>query len=872
MRSVQDNDIFCEVFAQLLGRVDELLVVVDEQLKTLLIQIRDELSTLKQYPLKFLDDSYINQAKDMVNELSTVLILLQNDMREGMGEDPDVIENIKKAAGKLTAFCSEIKDALEEPFEGKSKVKWFWVSSGALCIAIILFMFSQPARKFYSSGMKALSGMGWCGIWSVTFILIAIIPCLFFSWRQIWRYISAVLSVVWEWRWRLCVPLTWKSKEYYFADEDVGKDDLQRMLRLYFESSNTDYALMINGAWGAGKTYYMQHSIRALLHQCRKKSLYVSLNGIKSFDEVAAQIVFATRWSYMGKIANSFILPFAAKWLPEKTVSFICSQLKNLSEKKSRSSEFHGEYDLTSIDYVIIVDDIERVSETSDDTDGKLLMELLGRLFDEFISKGYHVVLVGAESEMKGKTRFFKAKEKYVRHTIDFVPDIPVVIDSIVVTYYGHARRHARLVTEFLKSFAMTYHVDNIRTIKRMLDGFVFLASKVKDEALLSKSANRIMEIFAPTILERVFGVLCDKSIDDVLVQTKSNESSAWCNSLAALYDKLYSAAGDNNNDAETQPVQQKVDVPVFIRDKYKNPDCICRWTKDSPIVYFAITGLIDEDTFRKEIQSWIPPAEDKYAKALDSIWQFESTEDSDFAENYPLVVTGLEQGEYNAERVNLACALLFHFNEKGWISIDCEEVIKDAVRALKKRWSERSDDYINPMLLHNQQEEFLQPIVDAIREETIIREKKSAEKGVSKFLLALSSKDKETAWLFFPHNQHWMIFDNIVKADKCKEFCDLSNWALSLVLANLKSEDTFIRPGSRSAIQRIVQELDTAIDSCDPKKTPVRKDRLEELKAKFSEILDSLESRQVTVPQKASVQNTGATIIAQPDKGGSHG
>ena len=856
MRSVQDNDIFCEVFAQLLGRVDELLVVVDEQLKTLLIQIRDELSTLKKYPLKFLDDSYINHAKDVVNQLSTVLDLLLNDIREGMGEDPDVIANVKKAAADFTTFCLKIKDALAEPIRGKNKVNWFWVSSGAFSIAIILFVFSQPARDFYSSVIKVLSQMGWCGIWSIVFVLLAISPWLVSSWRQIWKYISAVLSAVWEWRWRLCVPATWKCKEYHTVGADVGKDDLQRMLRLYFESFNTDYALMINGAWGAGKTYYMQHSIRALLHQCHKKSLYVSLNGIKSFDEVAAQIVFATRWSYMGKIANSFILPFAAKWLPEKTISFICSQLKNLSEKKSRSSEFHGEYDLTSKDYVIIVDDIERVAETNDDKDGKLLMELLGRLFDEFISKGYHVVLVGAESEMKDKTRFFKAKEKYVRHTIDFVPDIPVVIDSIVVTYYGHARRHARLVTEFLKSFAMTYHVDNIRTIKRMLDGFVFLASKVKDEALLSKSANRIMEIFAPTILERVFGVLCDKSIDDVLVQTKSNESSAWCNSLAALYDRLYSAAGDNNNDAETQPVQQKVDVPVFIRDKYKNPDCICRWTKDSPIVYFAITGLIDEDTFRKEIQSWIPPAEYKYAKALDIIWRFESIEDSEFAENYPLVVKGLEQGEYNADRVNLACDLLFYFKRKGWLRIDCEKVIQDAVKALTKRWSEHSDDYINPMLLHNQQEEFLQPIVDAIREESNVREKKSAEEDVSKFITALTEKDKESACAFLPHNQSWQIFDKIVKVGKAKDFCNISNWGITLILVHLKDGAVFIRPSSRGAIEQIVQELNIAIEACDIKKTPIRKDRLEALKAKFSEILNSPEFQQVAERQEATAQN----------------
>lgn len=842
MNSVSDSEIFCEIFEQLQRCVNEMPVVDKAQLKILLGQLRDRLRSLKKFPLKYLDNSYINQAKDVANELSTALIMLKNDIEKGGGEGADVVENLKKASSKFGELFSGIKDALKEPIEGKSKMKWFWISVVAFCSAIILFMFTQSAKNFYSNVMKVFSQMSWRGILIIVLLFIAISPWLIFSWRPIWRYISAVLSAIWEWRWRLCVPLTWRCKEYHGASADVGNDDLQHMLRLYLESSSTDYALMINGAWGAGKTYYMQHSIKALLHQYHKKSLYVSLNGMKSFNEVAAQIVFATRWSYMGKIANSFILPFAAKWLPEKTISFICSQLKYLSEMKSRSSGFHGEYDLTSEDYIIIVDDIERVSETNDDKDGTLLMELLGRLFDEFISKGYHVVLVGAESEMKDKTRFFKAKEKYVRHTIDFVPDIPVVIDSIIVTYYGITRRHVRLIAEFLKRFAMTYHINNIRTIKRMLDGFVFLASKVNDEALLSKSANRIMEIFAPTILERILGVLCGKSIDDILVQTKSNESSAWVNSLTALYDRLYSAAGDNSSDAEAQPDLQKVDVPVFMRKKYNNPDCFCRWTENSTIVYFAITGLIDDASFRKEIQSWIPPAENIYAKALDAIWQFETTEDSDFAKNYPLVVKGLEQGEYNAEHVNLACDLLVHFNEKGWISIDCEKVIKDAVTVLKKRWLEHPDDYINPMLLNSRREDILRQLTDAIQEENARRENKSLDNDVMRFLSSLANKDKETAWLFFPQNQPWMIFDNIVKTDKCREFCSLSNWALSLVLANLKEWRPFIRPSSRGAIEQIKHELDVSIGACEREKMPIRKARLEALKEKFSEILNSSE------------------------------
>ena len=108
------------------------------------------------------------------------------------------------------------------------------------------------------------------------------------------------------------------------------------------------------------------------------------------------------------------------------------------------------------------------------------------------------------------------------------------------------------------------------------------------------------------------------------------------------------------------------------------------------------------------------------------------------------------------------------------------------------------------------------------------------------------------------------LIFDSIVKAGKCKEFCDLSNWALSLVLANLKEWDPFVRPTSRCAIQRIVLELDAVIKSCDPKKSPVRMNRLEELKSKFAKILNLPNFKQATKLEVAQEHKPETQVVAE--------
>ena len=858
---VASKNLFKEIFARLQRVVEEVSLMADDQVQPILNQVRSELKALKGYPINYLDESYIKQVKLVTNELVSAFAGLLHYESSAAEEKSELVMNVKRVVDEFIDLCSEIKTVLQEPCKGKGRMKWFWGSVCAFVLASALALFTQPALDLYGKITSMVLNMSWCGKGVCVCAFIGLLPWLIYLGNKLWKFIVATVALVWGWRWRICVPLSWKCQAYRPKPEDVEDNDMARMLRLYFESSNTDYALMINGAWGVGKTHYVQNLIAGLLRQCHKSPLYVSLNGIKSFDEVAAQIVFSTRWPFMGKIANSVILPFAARWLPEKSISFICTQLKNVSEKKAQSSEFRREFDLAPNEHVIFVDDLERIAN-KDNTDG-VLMDILGRIFDEFISKGYHVIFIGAESEMGAGSRFFKEKEKYIRHTIDFVPNIPAVIDSVIVGYRGLARRHAQLATMFLKRFAVTYHVNNIRTIKRILEGFVLLAAKINDENLLKKNVDRMMEILAPTIVERISGIFCGKSIDSILEQTKANDLSAnsegqgWCKAMADLYTHLYSSDGESQSAHGDADSRKEERIDQHMDNCYKSMPCPCRWDKDSSIVYFAITGLIDDVVLKREINSWTPPVEDQYANALDFVWQFESIEDVDFAVNYPLVVQGLESGQYNAERVNLACALLSHFNEKGWVSIDRAKVIDDATRALKKRWVENPADYINPMLLHNKQEDFLKPIVDAIKEEMRRRDDRSSKNAVEKFFTALSTKNFEMLGPFFAQTHSWIIFDKLVEADKCKEFCDLSNWAFGFILHKLKNGAAFILPSSHDAIERIVRELNDAIVSCDSKK-PLRKTRLEELKSKFSEILAAPEFQREIARQSSNESAVG--------------
>ena len=102
-------------------------------------------------------------------------------------------------------------------------------------------------------------------------------------------------------------------------------ENIKQVILDFLQRKSVDYSMLINGVWGAGKTYFVNNSLSDVFDQAKLSPIYVSLNGINSFEEVAAQIVFGTNWNTTKHAAKSFLLPFALKYLPEKSVSALIS-------------------------------------------------------------------------------------------------------------------------------------------------------------------------------------------------------------------------------------------------------------------------------------------------------------------------------------------------------------------------------------------------------------------------------------------------------------------------------------------------------------------------------------------------------------------
>ena len=76
-------------------------------------------------------------------------------------------------------------------------------------------------------------------------------------------------------------------------------DDLVESILDYIRSDYTDYAIMINGEWGSGKTYFWNNKIKSKIdsmqiHGKKYTTIYMSLYGISNLEEISKKIFIET--------------------------------------------------------------------------------------------------------------------------------------------------------------------------------------------------------------------------------------------------------------------------------------------------------------------------------------------------------------------------------------------------------------------------------------------------------------------------------------------------------------------------------------------------------------------------------------------------
>lgn len=74
----------------------------------------------------------------------------------------------------------------------------------------------------------------------------------------------------------------------------MNREEILKVVKNYIENDHDKFAILINGAWGSGKTYLYENYLRTELEKDnpkRKRHIYISLYGVSSVDDISKQLV-----------------------------------------------------------------------------------------------------------------------------------------------------------------------------------------------------------------------------------------------------------------------------------------------------------------------------------------------------------------------------------------------------------------------------------------------------------------------------------------------------------------------------------------------------------------------------------------------------
>ncbi|MGY3909963.1 P-loop NTPase fold protein [Aeromonas piscicola] len=384
-------------------------------------------------------------------------------------------------------------------------------------------------------------------------------------------------------------------------------------LEYYFNlEQSPEYAILIDGEWGAGKSWFIKKALNDLKENSGKY-IYVSLYGIRNFSEIEDAF-----FEQMHPVLSSKGMKITAKILKSTLKATIKLDLDGNGDKEtatnlSLDSLGLPNYLKNTSGYILVFDDIERCSINIGD--------LLGYI-NQFIEyHGYKVVLIANESEIKsdgddGKY-YLKTKEKLIGRTFKIEPDIDLALDAFI-----------DVTPESLKSFYQYCRSEIVS---------IYHDSRCKNLRILKQ---------ALWDFSRIYNVLPESSFDkvDMVVEALkvflcfSFESQSAKYKICQLTEIQESIFDDISNGEKS--------LFSILSSKYQTIDFSDLVIDGSVWRDFFEKGMMDQDSLKESIEK------NKYYKvmAMDDwqrLWHFLSLTDIEFEDVRQTVLDNLDSKKY---------------------------------------------------------------------------------------------------------------------------------------------------------------------------------------------------------------------------------
>lgn len=341
-------------------------------------------------------------------------------------------------------------------------------------------------------------------------------------------------------------------------------EDLVESILDYIRSDYTDYAIMINGEWGSGKTYFWNNKIKPKIESMqlngkRYTAIYMSLYGISNLEEISKKIFIETT-QLMDKNLKKFMDASGVKNIPEYAKTGLdMANFFGVTQNGDRID--YGQFFSTD-DKVLCFDDLERANVDVIDILGyinnfvehdhiKTIIicnekELSTKLKNSNLEMKTFIAtyLLDKENKLNIKTDkpmverirdtieyvFDKAndyeriKEKLIGETFEYAPEFNYIINGLLMRYENcpDLIRFLRENTNLIISTFNKSGTRNLRILKHSLTNFKKIFDMVNK--YYPNTNHRVLQTMLIFTIAISFEIKAGKITKDKFVNINDNE------------------------------------------------------------------------------------------------------------------------------------------------------------------------------------------------------------------------------------------------------------------------------------------------------------------------------------------------------------
>ncbi|WCE31901.1 P-loop NTPase fold protein [Vibrio sp. SCSIO 43137] len=430
-----------------------------------------------------------------------------------------------------------------------------------------------------------------------------------------------------------------------FDLEEINKNVSSYLSYYYNLPYSPEYSIMLNGKWGAGKTWFIKDSLKL----SKKKFLYVSLYGITSFEEIENSFFEQLHpiLSSKGMKLTSKI----AKGVLKATIKVdLDSDGKSDANVGSTVPDLKLPEYLTNTDnYILVFDDLERCSMNISDVMGYI---------NHFVEhQGYKVIVLANEDEIHSTDdTYARVKEKLIGKTFkvkadiksaltDFISDIKS--EDVKCFYYDNF--------DYIISIFEKAKFDNLRHLKHSLWDFERLYSYFPSSSFKKQG-----------LIEQLFGLFLCFSFE-------SKGGSLSSESLIRLNSGNYSRLFSNGNAPKKTLFQ-------IISDKYSMINFGETILELESWAEFVFHGNVEQERIEESICK-SRYYQDENTASWVKLWRFLDMHDDDFDTVYSDVCSSIRNKEI--DDVNVLKHIVGTFlslSDMGIISKSRAEIVSSGI------------------------------------------------------------------------------------------------------------------------------------------------------------------------------------------------